>query len=188
VNTLKSIAAATLLSCAPAFASAATELVSNGGFETGDLSGWTCLDANYCEATTGTPHSGTYSLQGYDNVGFATLSQTIATTTGASYDFSAWVYSNYDNPANIFGYSLDGGATTSLGTSTVYTQILDTFVASGTSAVISLFFETDGGTGTIRIDDISVVQTAAVPVPAALPMLLLGLGGLGVAARRKKAA
>ena len=43
-----------------------------------------------------------------------------------------------------------------------------------------------GSSGYWTLDNVAY-NTATVPVPAALPLMLLALGGLGVAARRRKA-
>jgi len=46
-------------------------------------------------------------------------------------------------------------------------------------------------TGTIGSDDfgtpVNITSIAAVPLPAALPLLLAGLAGLGVTGRRRRA-
>jgi hypothetical protein len=77
-------------------------IVINGGFEDGDLTGWT-LDANSEDSLVTTNgvfvHSGSY--------GFATgqagspgyLSQTLATTPGQNYLLSLWL----ENPENSYG-------------------------------------------------------------------------------------
>ena len=51
------------------------------------------------------------------------------------------------------------------------------------SNVTELFFRT-AGNGSARVDDL-MVETAAVPLPAAGWLMLLGLGGLAAARRRK---
>src|SRR5665213_1991960 len=72
-------------------------LVQNGGFETGDFTGWTLngdgYNANYVDGsgTFVTAHSGTYcALLGEPGV-LAYLSQTITTTAGQKYLISLWL-------------------------------------------------------------------------------------------------
>lgn len=167
---------------------ASANLIVNGGFESG-LSGWACTGADQCGNIVDGgifPHSGSDALQGFDNSGFATLSQTIVTSAGASYDFSLWSFTNKDVAGNVLRYSLDGGAIQTALRTSVYAESLGSFVASGASALIEIYFETDPGTGIWLIDDVSV--TAAVPEPAVLGLFGLGLIGIGAARRRKQSA
>lgn len=181
------IAAAVTAALLPLSASATTELVTNGGFETNDLTGWTCTGASLCDTVGGSVvYSGSYGLYGYDNDGFATLSQTIDTEVGATYDFSFW--SRTTNLLNEIRYSLDGGAVQEITETLTFSQTTDSFVASGTSAVISVFFETDPGTGVVVFDDISVTlgeAAPAVPLPASAVLLMGAVAGLGAYGRRR---
>jgi hypothetical protein len=61
------------------------------------------------------------------------------------------------------------------------------FVAGAASG--ALFFDHAGGDGAGIILDNVLLQTVdatVVPVPAALPLMVAGLAGLGVAARRRR--
>src|SRR5579862_8362313 len=70
-------------------AAAATNLVSNPGFESGSLSGWTCSGTD--SVVTSPVHSGSYALAGAANsADDAQCSQAIAVQPGATYTLSAW--------------------------------------------------------------------------------------------------
>jgi hypothetical protein len=106
-----------------------------------------------------------------------------------TYAFSFWTKSTNFAARNILTYSIDGSAPMTITQTMGYAITSGSFIASGTSAVISLFFETDPGSGVWLFDDVSVTGTVSeVPVPAALPLLAVGLGALALMGRRKKQA
>ena len=73
-------------------AQAATNLVVNSGFETGDLSGWSC---SLGSVVTSPVHSGTHSLVGAANSSDdAQCTQTIAVVSGSAYTLSDYVEGN----------------------------------------------------------------------------------------------
>ena len=77
----------TLITSIPA---QAQELVTNGGFETGDLTGFTSGGGNIVSATSAYVHSGTYGLA-YISIGVdSPLSQTLATTPGDTETITFW--------------------------------------------------------------------------------------------------
>ena len=75
-------------------------IVSNGGFETGNFKGWT-LNASSTTVgnRTGLVHSGKYGAQLGQPSTLGYLSQTLPTTAGQTYLLSLWL----TNPKNTFG-------------------------------------------------------------------------------------
>lgn len=182
---MKKLLTAALLSVAAANANA--NLVTNGSFESG-LSGWNCSGADLCTTSSDARRTGSAGAYGYDNSGFATLSQTLSTVVGASYGFS--FFSNaYQTSGNELRYSFsDFSGSTLVPTTTQWLQTTGSFVATSTSTLMQFFFATDPGTGTWRLDDVSVEQIAApVPEPETYAMLLAGLGLMAGFVRRRKA-
>ncbi len=70
----------------------ASNLIVNGGFETGDFTGWTATANSYPMSIVTSPvNSGLYAAQiaGYSN-NPDDLSQTVATASGQNYTLSFW--------------------------------------------------------------------------------------------------
>jgi MYXO-CTERM domain-containing protein len=166
------------IAAALCFVSAAqANLVTNGGFEAGDYSGWT-LFGNTGIATIDsiTPHSGLYTAR--FGVGASVgLSQDIATTPGTTYDVEFW-FSTTGVASNFFVFDWDGGpaeylvANANPGFATLH------FSLPATQAVTTLGFGfTQFESGAWRLDDVSVTA-ATVPLPGTVALAGLGLGAL----------
>ena len=162
-------------------------LISNGGFESG-LTGWTCTTGGdgACGTgafATGGPKEGASHFWGFDNTSSPGMnSQTFGTTVGALYEVGFWAGSYAASPTN--NLSLDVGDL-SVGFSFAGAGWLPyysaTFVATSASSMLEYSFDTDDGTGTLWLDDVSVT---VVPEPAILA--LLGFGLIRMAGARRK--
>jgi hypothetical protein len=193
-------------------AASAQNIVTNGGFEDGNLSGWTLEpSSNSYLWAVGTsavaaglvpnpglvPNSGTYfAYTGCNNPGCLAygsstandLLQALTTVAGQSYTLSFYT-SNDGNNANPSELDVYWGGTKVVGLNPVpgvapaYTMYTATVTATGTST--NLEFLGEQPPSWFALDDVSVT---AVPLPASVWLMLSGLVGVGAMARKRRAA
>jgi hypothetical protein len=151
-------------------------LVTNGDFETGDLSGWTVTPSDAFAFVSGPGYmSDNEAVIG----GVATVSQDLATTAGTSYTVSFYLANDDFDHANSFSVLWNGTEAllaVSNGDAFDYTQFTFTGVADSSNTTLSFIVQNDGAV--FHLDDVSA---SAVPIPAAIWLLgsaLLGLTGV----------
>ena len=153
---------------------ASPDIVDNGGFETGDFTGW-ILSGNPIPGVVdmSSPHSGNYAANLFAAGSLGYMEQFLSTTPGTLYNLTYFLQSDGGAP-NEFLAQLDG--TTLIDQTNIqsqnYTPYSFSFRAISASTDLKFGFRNDPGS--LHLDDISVT---AVPEPAFawLGMFTIGL-------------
>ena len=158
------------------FAGAAqASIITNPGFETGSFTGWALSgDTSFTAVDNFSPHSGRFSAGLGTDGSTGSISQTLATTAGVSYDIEFWV--NTAVTPNFFSVSFDGIVLDSLTNIRTSSTILPPFyrlfsytaVASSASTELVFTFRHDAWVW--DLDDVSVNAATAVPEPGSLSL------------------
>ncbi len=169
-----------------ASSAAQADLVTNGGFETGDFTGWTVTNDNlsfvYSSDPLYGPHGGTYEalLGAYGTDG--TLSQTVSDVAGQTLHLVYWIASDGSAP-NDFSATWNGSVIAGSALSDIaksgYVEYTFNVLATGSDI---LAFNERNDSGFLSLDDVSLT---AVPEPGTLALLGVGLAGFGAFRRRR---
>jgi hypothetical protein len=172
--------------------SAKANLVTNGGFETGHITGW-AVGSPYAvgggvRAQGILVHSGNFAAFSRDGAYF--INQFLTTTPGTSYILDFWLANDNQNstPNNSFAVLWGGTNLTSLtdASNFGYTEYRFNITALSATTALQFQFSHDFNAGEFLLDDVSV-NPAGVGVPDAGSTLpLLGFASLGLVALRRK--
>ena len=148
-------------------------LVVNGGFETGDFTGWKI--GNYQpEQTIITTNSkaGNYAAALGPAGGDGSLSQTIPTTAGQQYTLDFWL-ANMSTATDDFSVKWNGTTIFSLSNAPAQPYTEHTFTVTGTTGSSTLEFDYRQDPTQWRLDNISVIGVAGsgTPTPPAPPAI-----------------
>jgi hypothetical protein len=188
---------ATTLLCMTALSVVArANLVFNGGFETGDLTGWTLTNASVYDAVceAGNPigaatcivNSGDYAMSFGQAGGVTTLSQSLATTPGTEYALDFYLANDNPTDAGVttFDVMWNGSSVYSLPSpqpSFPYTPVSLEVTAATASTTLSFLAQQDPSQW--FLDDVSV---QAIPEPPAMLMIAVSLAITGFMHRGRR--
>lgn len=183
--------ASMVVAIALAFASpaAAQQLVSNGGFEAGNFSGFTQSgNTGFTGVSTAYAASGTYGAYFGPIGSVGGITQTLNTTAGQNYLISFDLANFQASDANFYEVLFGGTSLFTATNSSVFgfTNFRTTATALGATTNLAFNFRNDPNY--FGLDNVSVTAvSAAVPEPATWAMMLVGFGAMGVAMRRQRA-
>jgi len=158
-------------------------LVVNGDFETGDLTGWTLTGSTGFTGinTSGnSPHGGGFQMSfgavGSDSV--LMQSAQIRTIPGALCQFSFWLRNEDTGNSNDFSASWDNGTPlVSLVDANAFDYTQYTFIVKGRGSD-NIAFRAGNPSAYYDLDDVSVECAQPAAAPTLSPIPLVGLGGM----------
>jgi len=161
------------------------DIVLNGGFETGDFTGW-ILSGNPIPGfvDSSDPHSGTYAANLFAAGSLGYMEQFLSTTPGALYDLTFYLQSDGGTPNEFLAQVAGATRFDQLNIpAQSYTLYSFSFQATTTSTDVKFGFRNDPGS--LHLDDISVT---AVPEPATLSLgcLVIAIAILAQRAKRSR--
>ena len=182
MNLLKVSLIGALAALAAGGADAGGNLLTNGGFETGDLTGWSLTGNTGFAGVSGNfdgvaPQEGAYQYYNGAVGSEGYLSQTVSDVAGSVYNVTGWAASF---GGGYFNLLLDGVSFGGSSGAQPYTKYSTNFVATG-SDTLTIVSRNDPSYN--LFDNFSVTE---VPEPAAWATMLLGLGLCGAVLRRRQ--
>jgi hypothetical protein len=164
---------------------ASANLITNPGFESGDLTGWAVGGFGDIGVDSSNPHSGSYAaFFGGEN---PILTQILDTVPDTIYTVSFWLANSSVSESNSFSVIFAGETLLELSNSEPFGYTLFTF--SGLSVrgrAEAIDFVGEAPEGFWYLDDVSVTASGFVPEPFSTLWLALPFAGI-VAFRRFRA-
>jgi hypothetical protein len=125
-------------------------LVVNSGFETGNLSGWSC-DVGTASVVNAPVHAGAYALAGATNGSYtARCAQTVSVQPNSAYTLSAYVEGSY-----VY-LGADGYSSTWTPSATSWQQLSTTFTTGASTTSVTIYVHGWYAQGTYYADDVSL--------------------------------
>jgi hypothetical protein len=141
-------------------------LLVNGGFETGDFTGWTQWgDPSFTGVETLHPHSGTHDAFFGPSVGLGGIMQDVATTPGQTYTLSLWLAHPFTSIGTEYQVQIGGTIVDDqINMANIpYTQFTYTYTATSTTTTIQLGFLEPPSY--FYVDDVSFTPNSPAPAP-----------------------